>query len=468
VIRENPSDSIKQKDKTAIFWKITPPSLGSSMEIRKLRENFSPLYDSFKKRRLDTSELDRFVEKDREWRNLQKRIEELRAEKNKCSRKISSSKTIDKDTVAKAKELANKILELEARAAKVSEERRMLLLSLPNILLDSVPLEKEVAICFLGKPKVSADKVEEFKKAYPNLEFSISKNVKSQYDIIKEYCLVDEEKGAELAGSRFYYKTNELVLLDVALAFYAIMKLSKQKFRLISPPYLVKKIVEEGATTLDAFEEALYKIEGEDLYLIPTSEHPIAAYNNNKVFKEEELPIRYFGFSPSFRKEAGAHGKDTKGIFRNHHFNKVEQYVICTPQQAENEFNMLIRNQAELLYELGIPVRVTVLPAWDMDKKALIQADVEGWWPVQNKYRELGSHGYMGSWQGVRFNIKYIPNDKKGIEYVHTIYGTYVATERALACMLENALDENGIIHIPKVLADYVQMDEILPKRVKK
>ena len=269
--------------------------------------------------------------------------------------------------------------------------------------------------------------------------------------------------GAELSGMRFYYKTNELVLLDLALSLHATKKLAERGFKLITPPYLVKRAVEEGATSLDAFQESIYKIEGEDLYLIPTAEHPIAAYNSNKVLSEQSLPLRYVGFSPAFRKEVGAHGKDTKGIYRNHHFNKVEQYVICKPEQAEAEFNLLVKNQVELLRDIGIPLRVTILPAWDMDKKAMMQADVEGWWPAQNKYNELGSHGYMGSWQAARLNIKYAVKGKAQNQLTHTIYGTGIAIERTLACMLENSIGEDGVIKVPKVLTDYTGITEIKP-----
>ncbi|EQD36156.1 seryl-tRNA synthetase, partial [mine drainage metagenome] len=156
---------------------------------------------------------------------------------------------------------------------------------------------------------------------------------------------------------RFYYKLNELSLLDLALSLHSMKVLQQGGFSPITPPYLVKREVESRATTLDAFEEMLYKVEGEDLYLIPTAEHPIAAFNSGRVIPEAELPLRYCGFSTAFRKEAGAHGKDTKGIYRNHHFNKVEQYVIATPSQIEDELNRVINNQAVLLLSLNIPIR---------------------------------------------------------------------------------------------------------------
>ncbi len=199
--------------------------------------------------------------------------------------------------------------------------------------------------------------------------------------------------------------------------------------------------------------------------MIPTAEHPIAAYHSDSIIDENDLPIRYAGFSAAFRKEAGAHGKDTKGIYRNHHFNKVEQYIICSKDQVEEELNNTIRNQSELLADLNIPLRVILIPAWDMDLKAVLQADVEGWFPSQNKYGELGSHATVGTWQAHRLNIKYQKTKSAEKEYVHTIYGTMVAVERALACILENGIDDDGVIHIPKVLADIAGIDEIKPRK---
>ena len=289
--------------------------------------------------------------------------------------------------------------------------------------------------------------------------------VKTQYDIIKEYGLVNEEKGAELSGTRFYYKQNELSLLDLALSLHAMKVLQQSGFNPITPPYFVKKEVEAKATTLDAFEETLYKIEGKDLYLIPTAEHPIAAFNSGRIIPEAELPLRYCGFSTSFRKEAGAHGKDTKGIYRNHHFNKVEQYIIATPDHIEDELNNVINNQATLLRSLNIPVRAIYLPTWDMDKKAILHIDIEGWFPGQNRFGELGSHATVGSWQASRLNIKYLTKEQQNPSLVHTIYGTMVPIERTLACMLENNLGEDGTIHIPKILADMIGINEIKPKK---
>lgn len=443
--------------------KLSKLPMNSSMEIRKLREDFSILESSYLRRQLDKKNLNDFIQKDKEWRENSMKLNKMRADKNVLSKQINKDRN-NTELLAKAKELDNQISDKTKESRDIEEMRDNLMLSLANVLDSEISDTETIALGYSGVPRVAKELESEFKDKYPGVKYTAMEKTKTQYDIIREYGLVDEDKGSELAGSRFYYKLNELVTLTQALALYATRKLAKMGFSLIEPPYLVRKFVEERATTLDAFEETLYKINGEELYLIPTAEHPIAAYNNKEVFKETDLPIHYAGYSPAFRKEAGAHGKDTKGIYRNHHFNKVEQYVICTPEQAEAEINLLIRNQMSLLRDLELPCRAIVVPSYDMDKKAIIQVDVEGWFPGQNRYGELGSHGYMGSWQGIRLNTKYTQKSSTNLEYVHTIYGTMVPVERTLACILENSLGDDGIIRLPKILADMIGVDTINPR----
>jgi seryl-tRNA synthetase len=444
---------------------ISKLEFGSSMEVKELRKDSRLILESLKKRQLDPKILENFMNKDKEWREHIINLDNLRQQKNNLTLKIGKSERSE-DDLNQSKKLGSLIQDLESKLRLLEGERDELLFNLPNIIDPVVPLDKLKVINSFGKPKVDVNKIKEFEEKNPEVEFIPFKNVKSQYDIIKNYDLVDEQKGAEHSGTRFYYKKNEFVLLNLAISLHAMKKLVEKGFKPIEPPYLVRRHVEAGATTLEAFEETLYKIEGEDLYLVPTAEHPIAAYNNNIVFNEKDLPLRYGGISPAFRKEAGAHGKDTRGIYRNHHFTNVEQYVLSTSNQAENELNLLIKNQVELMSELNIPSRVIIVPAFDMDKKTILHLDVEGWWPARNAYGELGSHGFMGSWQAVRFNIKYQPKDEKTSTYLHTIYGTMAATERTIACMLENCIDEEGVIHIPKILADYTGIEKIKPKKI--
>jgi len=443
------------------------PTLGSSMDLRLLRRDFKPLEDSIRKRRLNENVLNEFFGKDAEWREKIAILDGLRAEKNKLAAKIRTV-GVDQDLIKKAKGIDVEIVKAEKFLAEVKERRDSLMLELPNLIDPEVPLNDVKTLVYFGIPKVDIRRIADFEEKYPGAAYEESRSVKAQYDIIREYDLADEEKGAQLSGARFYYKKNELTILDNALSLYALKILRAKGFSPITPPYLVKREVEAKATTLDAFAEAIYKIEGEDLYLIPTAEHPIAAYSIGRVYPQKDLPIKFAGYSPAFRKEAGSHGKDTKGIYRNHHFNKVEQYIICTPDQTEDALNTVVNNQVELLNNLGIPLRVIKLPSWDMDKKALLHVDVEGWFPGQNRYGELGSHASVGSWQAARLNIKYLTSSGSESKFVNTIYGTMSPIERTLACVLENGfVPSTGEISIPKPLADISGIDKILPKSEK-
>ena len=446
--------------------KISDLSVGSSMDVRALREDHSILEDTFKRRKLDDTPVKEFYRLDTEWRNMLQQVNAYKSGKNKLSIEISKtdSEVSRKTLVENAAKINRDMAEAEKRLEAIAKERQDVLLALPNIVDPLMPLEKQETIFKYGTPKVLRTKIADFEEQEGDNYIPV-KLVKSQYDILTEYDLADEDRGGQLAGQRFYYMKNELVMLDSALSMYAMRKLYNKGFKPIIPPYLVKRFVEASATTLGAFEEMIYKIEGEDAYLIPTAEHPIAAYNSDSTLEEKDLPIRYAGFSAAFRKEAGAHGKDTKGIYRNHQFNKVEQYIICKKDQVENELNGTISNQCELLKDLGLPFRVILMPAWDMDLKAIFHADVEAWFPGQNKYGELGSHANVGTWQAHRLRIKYQRTGVSEKAYVHTIYGTMVPIERTLASVLENNLDEDSIIHVPKVLADISGVDEIKPKK---
>jgi seryl-tRNA synthetase len=209
-----------------------------------------------------------------------------------------------------------------------------------------------------------------------------------------------------------------------------------------------------GAVHISAFKDAIYKIEDEDLYLIATAEHPIVAYMKDKVLNGKDLPIRFVGISPCFRKEAGTHGKDTKGIFRIHQFEKVEQVVFCKKNQAKKEFDLLLKNLEDIFKALKIPYRLVILCSGDTGKKDSKTIDLEGWFPSQEKYRELGSCSTLGDYQARRSNIRY--SESGGIIVADTLNNTVIATERAIACIVENYQQKDGSIEIPKVLRKYM------------
>jgi seryl-tRNA synthetase len=225
---------------------------------------------------------------------------------------------------------------------------------------------------------------------------------------------------------------------------------------------MLKKEVLDTALTVDAFEDAIYKIEGEDLYLIGTAEHALNGYHNNEIINVSK-PIRYAGISPCFRKEAGAHGRDTKGIFRVHQFEKIEQFVFCKPEDAWKEFDLILNNSIEIFRALEIPFRTIVLSSQDTGRVPTKTVDLEGWFPNQKAYRELGSCSNCLDYQSRRGNIKY--QDKQELKFVFTLNNTAIATERMLCCLIENGLQPNGNIKIPKALWKYTGFKEIKTKK---
>ena len=273
----------------------------------------------------------------------------------------------------------------------------------------------------------------------------------------------DTEKAAEVAGSRFFYLFDDLVWLDLALVLYALDYMTSKGFRPVIPPYMLRRKAYEGVTAIEDFETALYKVEGEDLYLIATSEHPIATLHMNEIIFEKDLPLLYTGVSPCFRKEAGAHGKDTKGVFRVHQFNKVEQFVFCLPEDSPKWHEELIRNAEELWQGLGIPYRVVSVCTGDIGVVAAKKYDLEAWMPSQGRYREMVSCSNCTDWQSYRLRVRY--QRKSGERgFVHTLNSTAIATTRAITAILENCQRPDGTVEIPKALRKYLELFPGAPK----
>jgi seryl-tRNA synthetase len=277
--------------------------------------------------------------------------------------------------------------------------------------------------------------------------------------------LIDVERAAKTSGARFYFLRRDLVRLNYALISFALDYLRKRDFVLIQPPYMLKRDAIGGAVILGDFEEVIYKIENEDLYLIGTSEHAIAAMHMGEIFDGNLLPLRYAGISPCFRKEAGAHGRDTKGILRVHQFEKVEQFVYCKPEDSENEHELLLKNAEGFMQEIGIPYRVMLLSSGDMGKVAAKTFDIEGWIPSQNNYRELISCSNCTEFQSRALAIKYREKAHEESKFLHTLNSTLVATERTLVALLENHYKKDlRAVEIPKPLIPYMNYQtEISP-----
>lgn len=390
--------------------------------------------------------LDELIALDQKWRRLLTKLNELRHERRLVTMEIAALKKKGRDAseeVAKAKTIDSEITNLEKQTNQNAEKTRNHLMRLPNLLHESVPTGKDendnVEIRTWGK--------------IPKFNFP----VKGHIDLGLSLDIMDIERAGKIAGSRFFYLKRDGVLLDMALMNFALEEMIEKGYLPIEPPFLMRREAYEGVTALSDFEDVLYKIENEDLYLIATSEHPIAAMFMNEVLKAEDLPLKLAGVSACFRKEAGAHGKDTRGIFRTHQFNKIEQFVFCQPEDSWKINEELIRNAEELVQKLRLPYRVVNVCTGDIGTVAAKKYDIEAWMPAQKAYREMISCSNCTDYQARRLNIKY--REKEGEPpkgFVHTLNSTAIATGRAIVAILENYQQEDGSVVIPEVLRKYM------------
>jgi seryl-tRNA synthetase len=316
-------------------------------------------------------------------------------------------------------------------------------MQLPNLLHETVPY---------GKDENDNVEIRKWGKT-PKFTFS----VKGHIDLGLDLDIIDIERAGKIAGARFFYLKKEAVLLDNAIINFALEEMFKKGYVPIEPPYLMRRKPYEGVVALSDFEDVLYKIENEDLYLIATSEHPMAAMYMDEVIKAEDLPLKLAGLSTNFRKEAGAHGKDTRGIFRTHQFNKIEQFVFSKPEDSWRIHEELIRNAEELVQKLALPYRVVNVCTGDMGTVAAKRYDIEAWMPAQNTYREMISCSNDTDYQARRLNIRY--REKEGAApkgFVHTLNSTALATGRTIVAILENYQQEDGSIIVPEALRKYM------------
>lgn len=410
------------------------------------------------------------------WRESLKRVEELRHQRNIITREIARTRdsTQREHLIRKAKDLSSRIKALEKEVELYEEERRKILLSVPNVVHPSTPVGKDeednVPIAVYGKPRVWKGHLDNFLKQIAgfNVEYEVLEwRPKSHYELGYLLGHIDTERAAKVSGSRFYYLLEDLVWLDISLTLYAIDFLTKRGYVLVEPPFMMRRRAYEGVISLEDFKDSIYELKGEDLFLIATSEHPMAAMFMDEVLEEEVLPIKLVGVSPCFRKEAGAHGKDTKGIFRVHQFNKVEQFIFSLPEDSWKLHEELLQNAIELWKGLNIPFRVVDVCTGDLGAVPVRKYDIEAWMPGQGKFREVVSCSNCTDYQSYRLNIRYA--EKKGYPakgYVHTLNSTAIATSRAITAILENFQQEDGTVLIPSVLKKYLENFENAPKEV--
>ncbi|MGB9854276.1 MAG: serine--tRNA ligase [Candidatus Bathyarchaeales archaeon] len=418
------------------------------LDIKLIRENPELVRRNFERRGNPEylEMLDALLECDKVWRQKLTELNGLRRERNRITTEIAAAKKKGGDIsaiVSKAKTIDRKITELEGQVNEYEEKTRQYLMSLPNLLHESVPI---------GKDELDNVTVRTW-GTIPEFSFP----VKDHIDLGLSLDIMDIERAGKIAGARFFYLKGEGVLLDMALLNFALEEMVKKGYTPIEPPFLMRRKPYEGVIALSDFEDNLYKIEDEDLYLIATSEHPMAAMFMDEVLKAEDLPIKLVGISTNFRKEAGAHGKDTRGIFRTHQFNKIEQFIFCKPEDSWNFHEELIKNAEELVQKLGLPYRVVNICTGEIGTVAAKKYDIEVWMPVQRAYREIVSCSNCTDYQARRLNIRY--RDKEGEPpkgFVHTLNSTALATGRTMVAILENYQQEDGSVIIPEVLIKYM------------
>ncbi|MEM1595834.1 MAG: serine--tRNA ligase [Desulfurococcaceae archaeon] len=443
--------------------------------LTMLRENPELLREHIKKRFMDPSIVDKAYKLDQEWRKLLTMVQEIRHKHNVISREISKTPEPEKQKkIEEAKKLLEELGKLEAELKRIEEEREQTLLNLPNIVHESVPVGPDdtynVPIRFWGKPRVWVGYVEQFKQQVEKYGFNIEYEVINwkpvgHADVLENVLgLGNTLKASEVAGSRFYYLFDDIVFLDMALLMYAIDSLTSKGYRLVLPPYMLRHKVMMGVIDLKAFEDAIYKIEGEDLYLIATAEHSLAALHAFEDIPEEELPLKYVGISPCFRKEAGAGSRDLKGIFRVHQFHKVEQYVYAKPEDSWIIMEELINNAEELFRGLELPYRVVNIASGDLGAPAAKKYDLEVWMPAQGLYREMVSCSNTTDWQSYRLRIRLVRRKGMIKEYVHTLNSTAIASTRTITAILENFQNEDGTVSIPRKLRKYLEVFDKAPK----
>ena len=424
------------------------------LDIRFVRANPDAVKSDLKKRN-DTDKLawvDELLKKDARSRELKVETDLLRQRRNSIAREINAARKAGQDATDLMTEAANlpqKIKDCDTEQEENATTIHSYLMRLPNILHDSVPVGKDdtenVEIKRVGTPKT--------------FDFEL----RSHGQLAADRGWADFERATKISGAGFYFLKGSLVLLDMALQRFAIDQLAENGYIPVIPPYMINRTSYEGVTDLEDFEKVMYKIDGSDAYLIATSEHPIGAMYQDEIFEEKDLPLRLAGISPCFRREIGAHGLDTKGLFRVHQFTKVEQFVFCKPEDSWKIHEELLTNAENIFQKLGLPYHVVNICTGDIGTVAAKKYDIEVWMPRENAYKEVVSCSNCTSYQAVRLNIKV--RDKSDFEHkqhIHTLNSTAIATSRVMRAILENNQEPDGRVWIPHVLCPYMNDREYL------
>lgn len=421
------------------------------LDINFIRQNPQQVKEGLMRKKVDVKLINRLLRFDESWRNKTNALEQLKAEQNVLNKQLAKSK--NPADLTKAKILKERLMALTAEQADFKKKRDEILTQLPNLPSPETPD---------GEDENDNVVVREWGQR-PLFDFKPL----DYLTLGQKLDLIDIERAAKVSGSRFGYLKNEAVLLEFALVKFAFDFLIKKNFIPVVPPPLIREEMMKAMGFIDrqADREEAYFLEKDKLYLIATAEQSIGPMHAREVFAAKDLPKRYVGFSPCFRREAGSYGKDTKGILRVHHFDKIEMFVFCRPDQTNTEFALLLDLAEKLMQQLEIPYRVVQICAGDLGQTAAARFDLEAWLPGQNQYRETHSISNIGDFQARRLNICYRSLKEKSstLSYVHTLNGTALAIGRTIVAIIENYQTAKGTIKIPTVLKEYIGKDEIKP-----
>lgn len=428
------------------------------IDIRFLRENPDIVKENIKKKFQDEKIplVDEVIELDKKSRDAKKEADDLRAKMNKVSKQIGALMAQGKKEEAEAvkkevAEIKNRIKDLEPIEKELSDKVTSIMMRIPNIIDETVPIGKDdtcnVEIEKFGEPVV------------PDFEIPYHADIMASFDGI------DLDSAGKVAGNGFYYLMGDIARLHSAVISYARDFMIDRGFTYCVPPFMIRSNVVTGVMSFDEMEAMMYKIEGEDLYLIGTSEHSMIGKFIDTLNEEEKLPYKLTSYSPCFRKEKGAHGIEERGVYRIHQFEKQEMVVVCKPEDSKKYYDVLWKNTVDLFRSLDIPVRTLECCSGDLADLKVKSCDVEAWSPRQQKYFEVGSCSNLGDAQARRLKIRVKGADKNKY-FAHTLNNTVVAPPRMLIAFLENNLNEDGSVNIPKVLQPYMGgTEKLIPKK---
>ena len=423
------------------------------LDIKLFRENPDLIFDSEKKRFRSTENAEKVIEYDTLWREGESRLNSLRAEKNKLSKSFKQAKKDGniEEVIAQSKAVAEEIKELGPKIEEYKQLREDYRYKVGNIIDEDVPVsdteDDNLIVRTVGE--------------LPDFDFEPLNHV----DLIEKIDGADIETAASIAGARFYYLKRDILHLNLALIQFALNELEERGYIPLQTPFFVKGEVAAETSELGEFEETLYKVENEDLYLIATAEQTLAALHRDEIINPEDLPMRYCALSTCFRKEAGSHGKDTLGIFRVHQFEKIEQFIFSTPEESKNEHHRLLEVTEDIYKKLGLPYQIVAIVSSALNDNAAIKYDLEAWFPGSATYRELVSCTNCGDYQARKTKTRYGRAGSGDAQTLHTLNSTAIATERTMCCILENYQQADGSVNVPEVLVPYMGGKTVIEAR---